>query len=63
MCPCCQESMLLKKPCCLPFSAYSRQCTVNLEILARTLFLKKFAYAKLCENKTLAKWQYHSVVY
>ena len=39
--------------------------TVNLEIFARTLFSRNFAYAyaKFRENKTLAKWQNHSVVY
>ena len=37
--------------------------TVNSEIFARTLFSRNFAYAKSCENKTLAKWQNHSVVY
>ena len=39
------------------------QCTVNSEIFARTLFSRNFAYAKFRENKTLAKWQNHSVVY
>ena len=34
-----------------------------LEIFARTLFLRNFAYAKFLENKTLLKWQNHSVVY
>ena len=33
--------------------------TVNLNIFARTLFSRNFAY----ENKTLAKWQNNSVVY
>ena len=28
--------------------------TVNLDIFARTLFLRNFAYAKFRENKTLA---------
>ena len=40
--------------------------TVNSEIFARTLILRNFAYAKYAkfrENKTLAKWQNHSVVY
>ena len=37
--------------------------TVNSEIFARTLFSRNFAYAKFRENKTLAKWQNHSVVY
>ena len=37
--------------------------TVNLEIFARTLFSRNFAYAKFRENKTIAKWQNHSVVY
>ena len=36
---------------------------VNSEIFARTLFSRKFAYAKFRENKTQAKWQNHSVVY
>ena len=34
---------------------------VNPEILARTLFSRNFAYTKFRENKTLAKWQNHSV--
>ena len=38
-------------------------CTVNSEIFARTLFSRNFAYAKFRENKTLTKWQNHSVVY
>ena len=37
--------------------------TVNSEIFARTLFSRNFAYAKFRENKTLAKWQNHSVFY
>ena len=37
--------------------------TVNSNIFARTLFSRNFAYAKFRENKTLAKWQKHSVVY
>ena len=37
--------------------------TVNSEIFARTLFSRNFANAKFRENKTLAKWQNHSVVY
>ena len=37
--------------------------TVNSEIFARVLFLKNFADVKFCENKTLIKWQNHSVVY
>ena len=37
--------------------------TVNSEIFARTLFSLNFAYAKFRENKALAKWQNHSVVY
>ena len=28
--------------------------TVNSKIFARTLFSRNFAYAKFCENKTLA---------
>ena len=39
------------------------QSTVNSEIFARTLFSRNSAYAKFHENKTLAKWQNHSVVY
>ena len=37
--------------------------TVNSGIFARVLFSQNFAYAKFCENITLAKWQYYSVVY
>ena len=37
--------------------------TVNFEVFTRTLFSRNFAYAKFPENKTLAKWQNHSVVY
>ena len=48
--------------------------TVNLEIFARVLFSRNYAYAKFhenktltyakfLENKTLAKWQNQSVVY
>ena len=37
--------------------------TVDSEIFARTLFSGSFAYAKFRENKTLAKWQNHFVVY
>ena len=37
--------------------------TVDSEIFAKVLFSRNFAYAKFCENKTLAKWQNHSVVY
>ena len=37
--------------------------TVNSEIFARTLFSRNLAYAKFRKNKTLAKWQNHSVVY
>ena len=37
--------------------------TVNPEIFARVLFSRNFAYAKLCENKILAKWRNHSVLY
>ena len=37
--------------------------TVNSEIFARTLFSRNFAYAKFRENKTLERWQNHSVVY
>ena len=44
------------------FGNYNRS-TVNSEIFARTLFSRNFAYAKFRENKTLAKWQNHSVVY
>ena len=39
------------------------QTVVNSEISTRTLFLRNFAYAKFRENKTLMKWQNHSVVY
>ena len=35
--------------------------TVNSEIFARTLFSRSLC-AKFRENKTLAKWQNHSVV-
>ena len=38
--------------------------TVNSEIFARVLFSRNFAYAaKFRENKTLAKWRNHSVIY
>ena len=37
--------------------------TVNSEIFARVLFSRNFAYAKFRENKILAKWRNHSVVY
>ena len=37
--------------------------TVNSEFFATTLFSRNFAYAKFRENKTLEKWQNHSVVY
>ena len=43
-----------------PFHALD---TVNSEFFARVLFSRNFAYAKFCENKTLAKWQNHSDVY
>ena len=36
--------------------------TEKSEIFARTLFSRNFAYAKFLENKTLAKWQNHSLV-
>ena len=32
------------------------QVTLNLEIFARVLFSRNFAYAKFCENKILEKW-------
>ena len=38
---------------CLLIESY----TVNLEIFARTLFSRNFAYAKFRENKIHAKWQ------
>ena len=37
--------------------------TVNSEIITRVLFPRNFAYAKFHENKTLAKWRDHSLVY
>ena len=37
--------------------------TVNSEIFSRVLFSRNFAYAKFHENKILAKWRNHSVVY
>ena len=37
--------------------------TVNLEFFARVLFSQNFAYAMFCENKTLAIWLDHPVVY
>ena len=37
--------------------------TVNSEIFARVLFSRNFAYAKLGENKILAKWRDLSVIY
>ena len=36
--------------------------TVDSKIFARVLFSGNFAYAKFRENKTLGKWQNHSVV-
>ena len=37
--------------------------TVDSDIFARVLFSRNFAYAKFPENKILAKWRNHSVVY
>ena len=37
--------------------------TVDSEIYARVIFSRNFAYAKFRENKILAKWRNHSVVY
>ena len=37
--------------------------TVKSEIFARALFSRNLAYVKFRENKTLAKWQNHSVDY
>ena len=37
--------------------------TVNSEIFARVLFSRNFVCAKLRDNKILAKWRSHSVVY
>ena len=37
--------------------------TVNSEIFAKLYFSRNFAYVKFRENKTLAKWQNHSVIY
>ena len=37
--------------------------TVNSEIFARILFSQNFAYARFCENKTIAKWRDHSAIY
>ena len=42
-------------------SKLDKQYTVNSEIFARDLFSRNFA--KFRENKTLAKWQNHSVVF
>ena len=41
------------------------QSTVNTEIFARILFSQNFAYAyaKFRENKILANWRNHSVLY
>ena len=36
--------------------------TVNSEIFARTLFSRNFACSKFRKNKTLEKWQNHSVI-
>ena len=44
-------------------SLYFIKNTVNPEIFARVLFSRNFAYAKFGENKILAKWRNHSVVY
>ena len=49
----CHKAMI--KPACW--------ATVNLEIFARFLFSRNFPYAKFCENKFLAKWRIHSVLY
>ena len=47
-----------------PFFAFATgEGTVNSVIFARTLFSRNFACAKFRENKTLAKWHNHSVVY
>ena len=40
-----------------PFKLGDKSHTVNSEIFARPLFSRNLAYAKFCENKTLAKWQ------
>ena len=37
--------------------------TVISEIFVRVLFARNFAYAKFHENKTLAIWLDHSVIY
>ena len=41
---------------------YFQQNNVNPEIFATVLFSRNFAYAKLHENKILAKWRTHSVL-
>ena len=47
----------------LPKTPMKKLDTVNPEIFARVLFSRNFAYAKFSENKILAKWRNHSVVY
>ena len=37
--------------------------TINSETSARVVFSQNFAYAKFRENKILAKWRNHSIVY
>ena len=44
-------------------SSLIKSFTVNLEIFERVLFSRNFPYAKFSENKTLEKWQNHSVIY
>ena len=44
--------------------AVARMSTGNSKIFAMVLISLNFAYAaKFCENKTLAKWLEHSVIY
>ena len=40
-----------------------RNDTVNSEIFVRVLYSRNFAYAKFRENKIVAEWRNHSVVY
>ena len=47
----------------LLLSVTSYNSTVNPEIFARVIFSGNFAFAEFRENKTLAIWRNHSVVY
>ena len=59
------ESFIIYSPILSLKMSYiiQKQSTVNSEIFARILFSRNFAYAKFRENKLLAKWRNHYVVY